>query len=184
MARPRKEPRLTRTRVVPIRLTEEELVLIRERAAAAHVPYARYMREASLGRPPRAKPHAPRVIRALVRELIKIATNFRQLATVTGDANFNKWAQYAGVEMIHTLLDRESVAPVIEQHLKSINDAGHLINRLAKLANSGEFLARPDVQAAVKALQNALAPVHTAIAAAPPLPRDRRGRRGTPRKKS
>lgn len=183
MARPRNEPRLNRNRVVPIRLSEEELVLIRERAAAAHVPYARYMREASLGRPPRAKPHAPRVIRALVRELIKIATNFRQLASVTGDANFNKWAQYAGVEMIHTLLDRESVAPVIEQHLKSINDAGHYINRLAKRANSGEFLTRPEVQAGVKTLRDAIDPVHKAIAAAPPLPRDRRGRRGTKGKK-
>lgn len=184
MARPRKEPRTVRSRVVPIRLTEEELVLIRSRASAAHVPYARYMREASLGRPPRAKPHAPRVIRALVREMLHIANNFRQLATVTGDANFNKWAQYAGVEMLHTLLDRESVAPVIEQNLKTINDAGHLINQLAKRANSGEFLARPEVQAAIKVLQAAIDPVHKAIAAAPPLPRDRRGRRGVKRKKS
>lgn len=182
MARPRKPPREVRRRVIPIRLTDEEVILIKERAAAAGVPYGRYLREAGLGKAPRAKPHAPRVVRALVREMLHIANNFRQLASITGDATFQKWAHYAGVEMLETLLDRESVAPVIEQHLKTINDAGHLINQVAKKANSGEFLKREYLAGALNALKNAVAPIHAAIAAAPPLPTDRRGRRGAKKK--
>jgi hypothetical protein len=75
---PRLVHRAPRTNRLLLSFTGEELSLLRDRARAAHIPLARYIREVALGYAPRPKQHA--VNAEAVRALADVGNVLRALA--------------------------------------------------------------------------------------------------------
>lgn len=126
------------------------------------MPYTAYARAVLFGRKPKAKPARDRIFNDLLYELQSIATNLVQLEDVTGDENFKRWARYVGGEMVERLLDRQDLAPLIEETLEQLNGAGHVVNALARKANSGKELEKAEIKEVLDILQEVLSPLHQA----------------------
>lgn len=185
MARPRKLTGAVRSKIVFVRLTPAEFLKLKQLAAAAGVPYGRYARACLVAhRRPRPIPHRTTVWRQFVRELTAIATNFRQLADATGDDTFAAWARYVGGEMLERTLDREDLTALVAERLDAINNAGHLVNAVARRANAGQALDPHHTADALTLLEDALKPLHQVVAATPPpppkKPSKRRSRKSQP----
>ena len=81
MARPRLDDDDRRTRTIGVRVTAAEAAELAERAAAARLTTAAYMRRASLGRPVRVTADR-RLGVAEFRELTRIGVNLNQVTRV------------------------------------------------------------------------------------------------------
>ncbi len=165
MARPRKSPAEQRRHVVNIRLTDAELAQLKEHAAAAGMPFGRYARETVLGKRPRARPAQLIIFQKLLYELQSAATNFQQLADVTGEEVYARWARYTGGQLVEQLLGRNDLAELIEAQIEPLNMAGHTVNRLAHMANSGHDVPGELRDEAFEAMRAALEPLHEASVA-------------------
>ena len=172
MARPRKAPDQQRRHVVNIRLTDAELLQLKEAAAAAGMPYGRYARDTVLGNRPRSKPAITRLFKDLLYELSSISTNFSQLADATGDDRYQEWARYVGGRLPEHLMGRKDLAPLIEEQLDQINAAGQMVNALARRANSGKEIEREERLEVIRAVRLVLEPIHEAIEEAIETPPD------------
>lgn len=162
MARPRKRPEDQRRHVVNIRLTDAELAQLKQQAQAAGLPYGRFAREAVLGRRPRARPAKALLFESFVFALQKVATNFNQLAEATGDAAYTPWARYTGGQLVELIVGRDDLLDLMEQQLDPLNGAGHVVNGLARAANSGEAVSDEDRDAAFDLVRAALEPLDKA----------------------
>jgi len=162
MARPRKRPEDQRRHVVNIRLTDAELAQLKQQAQAAGLPYGRFAREAVLGRRPRARPAKALLFESFVFALQKVATNFNQLAEATGDSAYTPWARYTGGQLVELLVGRDDLLDLMERQLDPLGGAGHMVNGLARAANSGEVLSDEDRDAAFELVRAALEPLDKA----------------------
>ena len=163
MARPRKKPSERRRHVVNLRMTDAEFAEFKRLARDAKVTAGRYIRETVLGRRPKAHPPQVLIFEAMLRELQRIATNFRQLATATGDDCYAGWAKFMGVEIIRQISKKDELSDVIEKQLAALNAAGQQVNALAYKAN-GEMRFKPSERtAAFTALKRALDPIRQAL---------------------
>lgn len=124
MARPLKKPSERRRHVVNLRMTDAEFDEFKRLARDAGVTAGRYIRETVLGRRPKARPQQLLVFQELVRQLQYIATNFRQLATATGDDRYAPWARYMGADFVGHILDKDDLSDVVEPQLDALNTAG------------------------------------------------------------
>jgi hypothetical protein len=79
---PRVVDRPLRTKRLLLSFTPDELAAVRARAAAAHIPLARYIREVALGYAPKPKQHA--VNAEAVRTLAAVGNTLRAVVTRTG----------------------------------------------------------------------------------------------------
>lgn len=165
MARPRKSPQEQRRHVVNIRLTDAELAQLKTHAAAAGMPFGRYARDTVLGKRPRARPAQLIIFQKLLYELQSAATNFQQLADVTGEEVYARWARYTGGQLVEQLLGRNDLAELIEAQIEPLNMAGHTVNRLAHMANSGHDVPSELRDEAFEAMRAALEPLHEASVA-------------------
>lgn len=163
MGRPRKAQKDKRRHVINVRLNDGELAELKKLAADAGMPYRRYARETVLGRKPKARPVRTLVFQKLLYELQHIATNFQQLAEVTGADTFTDWARYVGGQLVEHLIGRDDLADLVERQLDEINGAGQLVNTLARKANSGKDIDRDDRQEAFHAVKLALKPIVEAL---------------------
>jgi len=163
MPRPRKSQSEKRRHVINIRLTDEELAEIKRMALEAGFPYGRYIRETVLVRRPRARPIQTLILHKLLQELQSVATNCEQLTNATGNDGFIEWAKYAAGQMVERVYGREDLSDVIDGQLDALNGAGHLINILARKANSGIAYKPAEKTAAFKALKKALDPIRLAL---------------------
>ena len=167
MARPRKAPEDQRDRVLSVRLTADEYARVVAMAKDAGMLAGPYARATILDRRPRSKPAANLVFQKLLYELQSLATNFKQLADATGDDRHLKRARHVAGHLVEILIGRDDLSELMEQQLGSINEAGHLINRLAHRANSGD---PPDPEAtrfAFQSLKAALEPLEKAAQISP-----------------
>lgn len=165
MARPRKSAAEQRRHVVNIRLTDAELAQLKTHAAAAGMPFGRYARETVLGKRPRARPAQLIIFQKLLYELQSAATNFQQLADMTGEEVYARWARYTGGQLVEQLLGRNDLAELIEAQIEPLNTAGHTVNRLAHMANSGHDVPSELRDEAFEAMRAALEPLHEASVA-------------------
>lgn len=165
MARPRKSAAEQRRHVVNIRLTDAELAQLKTHAAAAGMPFGRYARETVLGKRPRARPAQLIIFQKLLYELQSAATNFQQLADVTGEEVYARWARFTGGQLVEQLLGRNDLAELIEAQIEPLNTAGHTVNRLAHMANSGHDVPGKLRDEAFEAMRTALEPLHEASVA-------------------
>lgn len=162
-----KAPEDRRDVVARIRLTRAEQRAIQQRAVEAGVTFADYVRETAMGRKPRAKPAKAKAIEDVFYELGRIANNLAQLEAATGDETYRPWAVYVGKEMVERLTDRADLAPVLMHHVEAVNGIGHLINSLARRANSGKDIDDAERDEALTILKDVLAPIHKAVAKGP-----------------
>jgi len=169
MARPPLKPEKRRSEYLRVRLTPSEMKELKERAAEAGLPFTTYAREVLFGRRPKAKPARDRIFNELLYELTSIATNFSQLEAVLEDETFGKWARYVGGEMVERLMEREDLIPLIEETMERLNAAGHVVNALARSANSGKEIKDAEIKETIGILQAVLEPLHKA-AERPPNP--------------
>lgn len=160
-AAPAKMTRLRPQRTVQlhIRFTAPEFAGIRRRADAAGAPYARYIREACLGRRPRSKPLPVLVLQTFLRETAAIASNLRQIDTQFPLKVYGRSASYVGGELPKAVYRRPEALPVIEAQLDAINGAGVLVNGIARRANMGKRPTGEDVAMAMDALRTAFGPL-------------------------
>lgn len=163
MARPRKPLEDQRTRVLSVRLTPVEYDRVVTMARNAGMLAGPYARTTILSRRPRSKPVVNLTFQRLLYELQSIATNFRQLADVTGNEHCLKWARYVGGHLVEMLIEHDDLSELSKQQLASINTAGHQINRLAHAVNAGGKLHHTDLRLAAMALKEALAPLEWAV---------------------
>lgn len=166
MARPRKAAGERRSHILNIRLTAEELGVVRVAARRAGLTCGRYAREAVLGRKPRARPAQGTVLQKLLYELHSIATNFRQLADATGEGSYLEWARFVGGQMVEHLVGRDDLAAVVTQHLDAINAAGRAVNSLARAANRGRTVEAAERRSVYRLVREALEPLHRAMGGA------------------
>lgn len=152
-----------RTKVVPLRFTQDEWQRIQEMASAANLTAAEYMRRTLTSRRPRPVPERKAALSDLLFALQKIATNFRQLESATDQSMYGQWAQYVGKETVERVLDRPDILPLIIDSLPHINDAGQQVNGLAHLANMEEPIKAEEISHVLDQLKEALAPLHNAI---------------------
>ena|GEM_PF-3462413 len=115
-----------------------------------------------VGRKPKAKPARERIFNDLLYELTSIATNFTQLEAALEDENFGKWARYVGGELVERLMDRDDLIPLIEEMMERLNNAGHVVNALARSANVGKEIKDAEVKEVLGILQEVLEPLHKA----------------------
>jgi len=169
MARPPLRPEKRRSEFLRIRLTPSEMKGLKERAAEAGLPFTAYAREVLFGRKPKAKPARDRIFNELLYELTSITTNFSQLEAALEDETFGQWARYVGGEMVERLMERDDLIPLIEETMERLNAAGHVVNALARSANSGKDIKDAEIKEAIGILQTVLEPLHKA-AERPPNP--------------
>lgn len=167
MARPRKAPEDQRTRVLSVRLTDAEYAQVAAMARDAGMLAGPYARATILDKRPRSKPVANLVFQKLLYELQSIATNFKQLADATGDQRHLKHARHVAGHLVEILIGRDDLSELMEQQLGPINEAGHLINRLAHGANAGKAIDPETLRAALRSLKAALDPLEKAAQASP-----------------
>lgn len=129
-------------------------------------PLSAYVREKALGYQPTSKPRRDRVLNPFIRELHRIATNFKQLHHVTGVETYGQWAHYLATTFPRRVLNTSDIEAVVEEATPNINDAGKEINRLAHLANAGQPPAPEDARDATRSLHAALKPIIKAVDAA------------------
>ncbi len=184
MARPRKSPAAQRRHVVNIRLTDGELELLKQLAQDAGLPYGRYARETVLGRRPKSKPAKTLTFQKLLYELQSIATNFQQLADVTEDEAYTRWARYAGGQLVEQLLGRDDLTDLIDRQLAEINVAGQFVNAVARQANSGEDILPTLQQEAFDMVRQVLEPLHEASTKKPMPSSGAQQKRRAPRRKA
>ena len=184
MARPRKSPAAQRRHVVNIRLTDGELELLKQLAQDAGLPYGRYARETVLGRRPKSKPAKTLTFQKLLYELQSIATNFQQLADVTEDEAYTRWARYAGGQLVEQLLGRDDLTDLIDRQLAEINVAGQFVNAVARQANSGEDILPTLQQEAFDMVRQVLEPLHEASTKKPMPSSGGPKKRRAPRRKA
>lgn len=163
MPRPRKAQTEKRRHVINIRLTDAELADIKRMAEEAGFPYGRYIRETVLVRRPRARPVQTLILHKLFQELQSIATNCEQLTNATGNDSFISWAKFVAGQMVEHTYGREDLSDVIDGQLDALNTSGHLINALARKANSGVSYKPAEKTAAFRALKRALDPIRLAL---------------------
>ncbi|MCC6914145.1 MAG: hypothetical protein IT566_10625 [Rhodospirillaceae bacterium] len=163
MARPLKKPSERRRHVVNLRMTDAEFEEFKRLARDAGVTAGRYIRETVLGRRPKARPQQLLVFQELVRQLQYIATNFRQLATATGDDRYAPWARYMGADFVGHILDKDDLSDVVEPQLDALNTAGQQVNTLARKANSEIAFKASERSAAFTSLKRALEPIRQAL---------------------
>lgn len=169
MARPPLRPEKRRSEFLRIRLTPYEMEALKAQAAEAGLPFTTYAREVLFGRKPKAKPLRDRIFNDLLYELTSIATNFSQLEAALEDETFGKWARYVGGELVERLMEREDLIPLIEETMERLNAAGHVVNALARSANSGKEIKDAEVKETLDILKAVLEPLHKA-AERPPKP--------------
>ncbi|CCQ74240.1 hypothetical protein [Magnetospira sp. QH-2] len=162
MARPPLSPDQRRSEYLRIRLTPSEMHELKRLAMQAGLPYTAYAREVLFGRRPKAKPERERIFNDLLYELTSIATNFAQLEAALEDENFGKWARYVGGDMVERLMDREDLIPLISETMERLNAAGHVVNALARSANSGKEIKDEEIKETLDILQSVLEPLHEA----------------------
>jgi hypothetical protein len=163
MPRPRKKASERRRHVVNLRMTDAEFDQLKQLARDAGVPYGRYIREAVLGRRPKARPAQQLIFQKLLYELQSIATKFGQLAGATGDALYTPWAKYVGGQLVEHLMGRDDLSDVIDGQLDALNTAGHQVNILARKANAEIGFKAAERSAAIRAVKNALDPIRLAL---------------------
>ena len=170
MARPPLDPQKRRSEYLRIRLTPSEMETLKAQAAEAGMPFTSYAREVLFGRKPKAKPARERIFNDLLYELTSIATNFTQLEAALEDENFGKWARYVGGELVERLMDRDDLIPLIEEMMERLNNAGHVVNALARSANVGKEIKDAEVKEVLGILQEVLEPLHKAAERPPNQP--------------
>lgn len=163
MARPKKAPEDQRNRVLSVRLTAYEYARVEAMARDAGMLAGPYARATILEKRPRSKPVTNLVFEKLIYELQSIATNFRQLYDTTGDAQYLEWARHVGGHLVEQLIGRTDLVAQIEQQLEPINSAGHVINGLARRANTGDHIGSDERKSAKRDLKRALEPLIDAI---------------------
>jgi len=89
------------------------------------------------------------------------------LSPASGDETYRPWAVYVGKEMVERLTDRADLAPVLMHHVEAVNGIGHLINSLARRANSGKDIDDAERDEALTILKDVLAPIHKAVGKGP-----------------
>lgn len=162
MARPRKPLEDQRTRVLSVRLTPVEYDRVVAMARNAGMLAGPYARTTILSRRPRSKPTVNLTFQRLLFELQSIATNFKQLADVTGDTGHHQWARYVGGQLVEVLIGRDDLSELIERQLESVNSAGHRINRIAHAVNAGQKVSGVEWRQAITDLKDALKPIEEA----------------------
>lgn len=167
MARPRKAPEDQRTRVLSVRLTADEYERVVAMAKNAGLLAGPYARATILDRRPRSKPAANLVFQKLLYELQSLATNFKQLADATGDERFLKRARHVAGHLVEVLIGRDDLSELMEQQLPPVNEAGHLINRLAHRANVDKPPDPETLRFALQSLKTALEPLEKAAQTPP-----------------
>jgi len=172
MARPPLDPQKRRSEYLRIRLTPSEMETLKSQAAEAGMPFTSFAREVLFGRKPKAKPARDRIFNDLLYELTSIATNFTQLEAALEDENFGKWARYVGGELVERLMDRDDLIPLIEEMMEQLNNAGHVVNALARSANVGKEIKDAEVKETIGILQEVLEPLHKAAERPPKTPGD------------
>lgn len=163
MSRPSLDPKRRRSEILNIRLSPTEMYDLKRAAAEAGVTPSEYARATLTGRRPKPKPMKERVMTALLYELSSIATNLSQLQDATGDETFGQWARYVGGELVERVTDRHELAPLIEEHLETVNGIGHVVNAIARRANMGKELDPAEVEETLSALGRVLKPIHKAV---------------------
>lgn len=170
MARPRKKPEDQRSRVLSVRFTADEYARVEKMARAAGMLPGPYARATILDKRPRSKPANIQLFRDLLYELQSIATNFNQLEGATGEAVYLDWARYVGGQLVEQLIGRNDLADLIEQQLPIINDAGQVVNGLARQANSGKPIQAAERDEAFGTVRHALEPIQNALEKSPTKP--------------
>lgn len=168
MARPRKAPEDQRTRVLSVRLTDAEYARVVAMARDAGMLPGPYARTTILDKRPRSKPIANLVFQKLLYELQSIATNFKQLADATGDAQYLKWARHVAGHLVEILIGRDDLTDLMEQQIAPLNNAGQLVNALAHAANAGKGLDSGNCRHAVQEVKQAIRPLEEAARQPPP----------------
>lgn len=143
---------------IKVRYDDHELATLKAASSAARVPLAVYIRERSFGRTPKPPANHPAIVGDLINELLKIATNFSQLARwAEGDAltSVNAWERIMREDcagrMIRGDFDKEAAA----EHFGALVEQGRCINAIAKDANTErKWPDSRELEAATKALNS------------------------------
>ena len=99
---------------------------------------------------------------SFMNELTSIATNFRQLANATEDELYLKWASFVDGTIVEQTYAREDLLELIEEELPKITSVGHLVNDLARKANSGEDIERAERDDVLHAVKQTFEPLFEA----------------------
>lgn len=133
---------------IKVRYDDHELATLKAASSAARVPLAVYIRERSFGRTPKPPADHPAIVGDLINELLKIATNFGQLARWAENPAQTSWATGWEREMRETypgyVIRGEFARAAAYDHFAGLVEQGRLLNAITKEANTEK--AFPDRQ--------------------------------------
>lgn len=125
---------------IKVRYDDTELATLKGAASAARVPLAVYIRERSFGRTPKPPTDHPAIVGDLINELLKIATNFGQLARWTDDATQSDWVNQWESVMRETYpgyaIRGEFAKAAALENFAGLVEQGRLLNEIARVSNT------------------------------------------------
>lgn len=129
----------TKLKPRPVRLTDQDYIAAKQKAAHAGMGFAEFVRQAVARFNPPPKASYPVAVLATVQELNAIAVNFRQIATAT-DGSLAAFAEKAADKFLEhiTATHTGGRKPLGSPALERIREQGQRINAQAKAANAGQ----------------------------------------------